>query len=120
MSLILIAKVCHETNKAFCEAIGDNSQKSWDEAPAWQRASAMAGVLGYIEGRITSPEDAHKDWLAEKLKDGWSYGFVKSEDCKEHPCMVAYDELPKEQKAKDAIFYAIVKTMVDSGEYADE
>jgi hypothetical protein len=28
-----IAKVCHETNRAYCETLGDNSQPPWEEAP---------------------------------------------------------------------------------------
>jgi hypothetical protein len=39
-----IAKVCHEANKAWCEANNDYSQKSWDEAEHWQRDSAIKGV----------------------------------------------------------------------------
>ena len=40
----LIAKVAHTVNKAYCETLGDYSQPSWDEAPEWQKASALQGV----------------------------------------------------------------------------
>ena len=39
-----IAKVAHEVNRAYCEALGDTSQLSWEDAPEWQKASARAGV----------------------------------------------------------------------------
>lgn len=32
-----IARVCHEVNRAYCQALGDNSQPAWEDAPAWQR-----------------------------------------------------------------------------------
>lgn len=32
-----IARVCHEVNRAYCQALGDNSQPTWEEAPQWQR-----------------------------------------------------------------------------------
>jgi hypothetical protein len=44
-----IAKVAHEINAAFCLAYNDNSQTSWDEAPEWQRESAINGVNFHIK-----------------------------------------------------------------------
>jgi hypothetical protein len=38
-----IARMCHQTNKAWCELNGDNSQRL-DEAQQWQRDSAIKGV----------------------------------------------------------------------------
>ena len=33
LSVEEIARVCHNVNKAYCEAIGDDSQVTWEEAP---------------------------------------------------------------------------------------
>jgi hypothetical protein len=49
--------------------------------------------------------------LAEKVATGWKFGLVKDPAAKEHPCMVAYAELPPEQRAKDAIFVGVVRAM---------
>ena len=38
---------------------------------------------------------------------------VKDADKKEHPCLVPYEQLPTEQKVKDAIFRVIVIGLVD-------
>ena len=40
-------------------------------------------------------------------------GYVSKKDPgkKEHPCMVPFDRLPSDQKAKDFIFSAIVKSL---------
>lgn len=108
-----IAEVCHEANRAYCNSLGDNSQKPWDEAPEWQKNSAINGVKFINENRNAPPSASHESWLAEKLAQGWKYGLTKDEVKKEHPCCVPYDELPKEQKAKDYIFAAIVRTMLD-------
>lgn len=40
------ARAAHEVNRAYCIALGDTSQPSWDEAPEWQRESAKKGVQG--------------------------------------------------------------------------
>jgi RyR domain len=53
----------------------------------------------------------HDSWLEEKCANGWSYGPVKDEGKKEHPCYVSYDELPKEQQAKDHLFKGIVAAL---------
>ncbi len=110
----IIARTCHEANRAYCQAIGDNSQKPWDESPEWQKESARNGVLFHLNGDH-GPEASHESWLAEKRADGWKYGPVKNPETKEHPCFVPYSELPLEQKAKDYIFRAIVHAMGKSG-----
>lgn len=104
----IIAKVCHEVNKAYCEGIGDYSQLPWDEAPEWQRESCIKGAK-FAMTMGTDPEDLHINWYNHKLKDGWIYGEVKDIEKKEHPCMVRYNQLPKEQALKDKLFGAVIK-----------
>lgn len=106
------AQAAHEANRAFCRAIGDQSQPSWDDAPAWQRTSAVNGVVGVLDGN--GPEQSHESWLKEKEADGWVYGTSKDPVAKTHPCMVPYDQLPPEQKVKDAIFVAVVTAVLDA------
>lgn len=107
-----IARVCHEANRAWCAANGDLSQLSWEEAPAWQRDSAILGTVGALAGN--TPEQSHESWLAEKRRTGWVFGPVKDPDAKTHPCMVTYDELPPEQRVKDHLFVAVVNALADS------
>ena len=106
-AIVTTAKLCHEVNRAYCTAMGDDSQLPWEEAPEWQRQSAMNGVAYHFSNENSTPEDSHNSWLKEKEADGWKYGPVKDVEKKEHPCFVPYAELPKEQKAKDYIFKAI-------------
>lgn len=106
-----IARVCHEVNRAYCEALGDTSQKRWEEAPEWQRQSAMNGVQFHLNNPTAGPDHSHISWLKEKEDTGWKYGPVKDEAKKEHPCFVPYEQLPVEQKAKDYIFRSIVHAL---------
>lgn len=106
-----IAKVCHDANKSFCEATGDFSQKSWEEAEQWQRDSALKGVE-YRRKNPDAPHSAQHDaWMEDKIKDGWVYGDVKDAEAKTHPCLVAYEHLPLTQQKKDALFQAIVDAL---------
>lgn len=111
MKIEEIAKVCHDANKSYCEAIGDLSQKSWDEAEDWQRESAIKGVEFKLDNPEAGNSAQHEAWLKDKDAEGWVYGPVKDPVKKEHPCMVPYDELPEEQKKKDALFSSIVNAL---------
>ena len=106
-----IARVCHEVNRAYCQALGDNSQPPWEEAPDWMKTSAMNGVNLHIADPNAGPEASHESWMAEKEAAGWKFGPVKDADLKEHPCMVPFKELPKDQQAKDFIFRAVVHSL---------
>jgi hypothetical protein len=103
-----IAAVCHAANAEYCRQIGDNTQLPWDEALEWQRASAVKGVEFALSNPDSPASAQHDSWLAQKKADGWSYGLVKDASAKTHPCMVQYDQLPIEQRLKDALFKAVV------------
>ena len=106
-----IARVCHEVNRAICEAAGDHSQKPWEHAEQWQRDSAIKGVQFAIQNPNAEPSAQHDAWMADKLADGWRYGEVKDASAKTHPCIVAYDALPFDQRVKDHAFRAVVAAL---------
>lgn len=103
------ARAAHEVNRAYCIAIGDDSQPSWENAPEWQKTSARNGIAGALLGN--TPSQSHDSWLAEKAATGWSYGPVKDPATKQHPCFVPYDKLPPEQRAKDGLYVATVRAV---------
>lgn len=105
-----IARVCHEVNRAYCQALGDFSQPAWDDAPDWQRESALKGVDLHLSGDH-GPEASHESWMAQKLADGWTWGEVKDPEAKTHPCLLEFGLLPREQQAKDFIFRAVVHAL---------
>ena len=106
-----IAEVAHETNRAYCETIGDFSQPSWHNAPDWQKTSAINGVKFHIENPDAGCSASHEAWLKEKYAEGWKYGEVKDPEKKEHPCCVPHNELPANQQVKDALFVGVVRAM---------
>lgn len=111
MNIETIARIAHEVNRAYCEFLGDHSQVAWSDAPEWQQKSAMNGVHFHFNNPTASPSASHESWLKEKLADGWKYGPVKDAIEKEHPCCVAYDALPTDQRLKDTLFSAVVNAL---------
>lgn len=105
--VVLVASLCHEANRAYCQSIGDTSLVPWDEAPDWQKKSAIKGAELALTQDVTA-EQLHESWMAQKVQDGWVYGETKDVEKKTHPCMVPYAELPAEQRVKDAIFRSVV------------
>jgi len=113
-SVEAIARIAHEVNRAYCLALGDTSQPAWEDAPEWQRESAINGILFHRDNPDATPEKSHTAWLEQKTAEGWVYGPVKDPEKKEHPCCVSYEQLPVEQKAKGFIFCGIVHAILGS------
>lgn len=110
------ARAAHEANRSWCLMLGDTSQVAWEDADLEIQASARNGVIGVLDGN--GPEDSHKSWLREKVRNGWVYGPTKSAVHKRHPCMVPYAELAPEQRAKELVFVNVVKTFIVAAEQA--
>lgn len=110
-SIILIACMAHETNRAYCEANGDFSIPEWESAPQWMVQSAIDGVGHVLSNPEVTPEESHKNWMAQRIRDNWVYGKEKNVELKMHPSLVPYSELPQTEKVKDHLFVSTVKTM---------
>ena len=111
----MVARVCHQVNKALCESFGDFSQSEWEDAEDWQKESSRTQVAFLIENPDAPPSALHDSWMKEKYNDGWVYGEVKDAEAKTHPCLVDFDKLPGQQQAKDRVFSAVVQSFSDIG-----
>ena len=106
-----IARVCHAVNRAYCKATGDDSQLSWEEAPLWQKASAIQSVRAVLARPSMTPEELHEAWAEAKREAGWRYGPIKNETEKEHPGIIPYADLPEKERIKDFLFAAVVEVL---------
>lgn len=102
------AKVCHESTRALCQTLGDDSLVAWEDAPEWQRQSSVSAVRFCLENPGATAQQIHDAWVEEKKADGWAYGPAKDAHKKTHPCLVAFDRLPVEQQAKDELIGSVV------------
>lgn len=46
-------------------------------------------------------ENTHEVWAAGRIAEGWTYGEERNNENKTTPCLVAYDELPENEKEYD-------------------
>jgi hypothetical protein len=114
MNIEQIARICHETNRAYCESTGDHSQRPWDEAEEWQRQSTIEGVQFGLANPTAPASAQHEAWRKEKRANGWHYGPAKDPVRHEHPSLVAYDQLPLEERIKDHLFQAVVRAFTEA------
>jgi ryanodine receptor 2 len=48
-------------------------------------------------------ENAHEQWAAQRIKDGWTHGPKRDDALRHHPCLVPYSALPESEKEYDRI-----------------
>lgn len=55
-----------------------------------------------LEGLIEEmAKNVHEVWAETRIAQGWTYGEQRNDECKKHPCLVPYEELPEEEKEYD-------------------
>lgn len=48
-------------------------------------------------------ENTHDNWAAGRIAEGWTYGPVRNDGLKQHPCLIPYNELPDNEKKYDRV-----------------
>ena len=46
-------------------------------------------------------KNVHEVWAHTRMEQGWTYGEVRNDELKQHPCLVEYEELPEEERVYD-------------------
>ena len=46
-------------------------------------------------------ENVHDVWSVGRINQGWTYGKVRDDEKKQHPCLVPYSELSDSEKEYD-------------------
>lgn len=46
-------------------------------------------------------KNVHEVWSAGRIAEGWSYGEQRDDAALKHPCLIAYEELPENEKDYD-------------------
>ena len=63
---------------------------------------SRADVMRILENEMEFlAEVEHDGWMEQKYRDGWSYGPVRDDSRKMHPCLVQYAAMSEEDKEKD-------------------
>jgi hypothetical protein len=110
--LELAAQHAHQGNRLWCAAHNHPPIPAWEDATEQDRESTRIGVRGVLAGN--TPRDSHASWLRTRKEQGWVYGEVKDVEKKTHPCLVPYEDLPPDQRAKDTMFVHSVRAVMEA------
>lgn len=118
--LWLVAKTCHEANRAFCaEVMSDRSHAAWEDTKPELRASIYAGVVNVFEHPSITGEQSHAAWVDYKVAEGWTFSNVKNVELKTHPNLAPWHQLHAHERFKDSLFIAICKSILGGEEDTD-
>ena len=106
-----IARVMHESVRAWQKANGQAASPSWPRAPKWMRDASREAVLWRLNNPAAPASAQHDQWTAEKKAAGWKYGKTKSGVKKTHPMLVPYSDLPEVERRKDAMVGALIDSL---------
>jgi ryanodine receptor 2 len=45
-------------------------------------------------------KNVHEVWAQSRMEQGWTWGAERSDALKQHPCLVAYENLPEVEKLR--------------------
>lgn len=106
-----IAKMCHETNRAYLSAVRANV-KPWNELEQQDKDSAIEQVAFLIINPESDVSEWHKSWTAKMIVAGWKYAAKRSVKSKTHECLKTFHHLPEQQQVKDSLFHAVVQQAI--------
>ena len=46
-------------------------------------------------------KNVHEIWAETRIAQGWTWGEQRDDVLKKHPCLMAYEELPEDEKVYD-------------------
>ena len=46
-------------------------------------------------------KNVHEVWSETRIQQGWTYGELRNDELKTHPCLIPYEELPESEKEYD-------------------
>ena len=75
-------------------------RKDYTPSPVDTSKTVVPEELTRLSERIA--ENAHEVWAAGRIADGWTWGPVRDDRLKQHPCLVPYRGLSEQEKEYEA------------------
>lgn len=75
------------------------TKKSYTPAPADTSDIEIPAELKPLVEDMA--RNVHEVWAKNRMAEGWTFGSVRDDAKKQHPCLIAYEELPDSEKEYD-------------------
>jgi len=99
----MISRVASAAEKEYCAVIG----KEYED---WQDEFIRQKVYYFLGHPDLRASEAHDEWVAQKIREGWRYSDVPSDFSS--PMITEYDNLPIERRRSDYLFLGICRALV--------
>ena len=73
--------------------------KTYTPAPIDTKAVCLPDEILQLSEKLA--KNAHEVWSTGRIAQGWTYGPVRDDVQKTHPCLVPYEDLPEQEKDYD-------------------
>lgn len=105
---ILVVALAYAVVAAYAKLNDIAGYGLFDELIDDSRNRYVAKASVYANNPDKTNEQIHKEWLDQKLQDGWAHGEAIDAEKKLHPLVVDYEHLPVWQKTLDELFRTAV------------
>lgn len=109
MKIEHLARIIHETHRAYCYTLGDKTPLPWDSTPEDIQNTIRRMIAIVVEDPSMDAEKFHRSWMEDKLKAGWTHGFTRDAVRKTHPRLLPFDQLEESERKKDEAFVTLVR-----------
>lgn len=110
MKVSNIALLAHAALNALAHILTGSDLIDWEAAAEDAKARLIAGIQMILDDPQATPEQQHEKWLAARQAEGWKHGKERDADKKISPLILPYAELPTDQKARDYVLFALVRS----------
>ena len=74
-------------------------KKTYIPQPIDTEGVELPEELGVLVEQMS--KNVHEVWSETRIQQGWTYGELRNDELKTHPCLIPYDNLPEEEKEYD-------------------
>lgn len=120
-----IAQIAHAAVVVYREMAGLDPEPSWGELSEEDQLYRRILVLKDIMPGASNPDShsfsgmLHDAWLAQKLRDSWTWGPSRDEEARTDPRILPYTHLTKAEQWVWVVFRDVCRAFARGGVYSN-
>lgn len=109
-----IAAVCYAAIREWCIQTKQPIDYPWENlSPAYRTHVKIVVARCFADMTVPSGKVLHQRCMKEGMDGGWTYGEVVDKAKKRHPDILPWEKLSMEQRIKEHIFSAVIKSFFE-------
>ncbi len=83
----------------FCHLILRFMKQAYSPSPIDTSDITLSDDLASLTEAMA--RNVHEVWAAGRIKEGWTFGTIRNDQNKTHPCLIPYEQLPESEREYD-------------------